>query len=209
MAARWFHRSLTAAGLWALSTTGAWALTLQIVGGGLTAENLNYGCPAGSAPCSSFKDFTLTTGGATATGTIDISVGNVATISLFVNSVSFTPTVPGSPFTFTSTTYTATIGVSTTATPAAFGSGVGYVTGFANGTPFAAAPNMSLNCSYPGGVGQCGLSVGTVGFTSIEGHDWRQQFNVTVQAIPEPGLTLLAALGIAGLVLRARGCRGA
>mgnify|MGYP003477600082 FL=1 len=59
MATKWLHRVVTIAGLWALSTTGASALTLQIISGGLSATNLNYACPTGSANCSVSRDFEL------------------------------------------------------------------------------------------------------------------------------------------------------
>ena len=49
MARRWLRTLGLAAALLALPTAGAQALTLNIVGGGQEAGNLNYGCPTGLA----------------------------------------------------------------------------------------------------------------------------------------------------------------
>ena len=206
MTTQWINRALAVAGLWALSTTGAWALTLQIVGGGLTATNLNYGCPAGSANCQVSQDFTLTSA-ASASGTIDINAaGTLATISLYVPSVSFTPTGGGAPIVFSAATYAGTASVLSTASSiTGLGPGAGSVSGNANASPFAVYPSIfNLNCAIPGGTGQCGLTFGRTGFTGVAGQDWVHTFNVTVTTVPEPATALLAVLGVAGLLLRTR-----
>jgi hypothetical protein len=205
---RWMNRALAAAGLWALSTTGAFALTLQIVGGGMTATNLNYGCPTGAANCQTGSDFSLTSA-ANAAGSIVINdAGTLATITLEVGSVSFTPTGGGSPIVFGPVTYTGTASVfSTSSSITGLAPGAGVVTGNVNTTPFLVYPSIfNLNCAIPGGTGQCGLTFGRTGFTGVAGHDWVHTFNVTVSTVPvpEPATALLVAFGVAGLLLRSR-----
>lgn len=205
MATRWLNGALVAAGLWVLSTTGAWAITLQIVGGGLTATNLNYGCATGSISCQVQSNYDLASA-VTASGTIDINAaGTIATISLYVDSVTFNPQGSGSPITFSAMTYTGTAPIFTAgSTISGLGPGTGTVSGDVNATPFSANPSIfNLNCAFPGGTGQCGLTFGRTGFTNIAGEDWVHTFNVNV-TVPEPATALLAALGVAGLLLRSR-----
>lgn len=203
MVSRLMNKAVLAACLWALSTTGAWALTLNITSGGLTATNANYGCPTGASLCQTNADFALSAP-ASASGYIDINAaGTIATINLFVSSVSFeNPALPpGSPITFTNVTYTGTINVfSVGDVISSLGPGTGSVSGTVNGNPFSVSPQISiLNCA--GGL--CGITFGKPGFTNVEAHDWVHTFNVGV-AVPEPIAAALVALGVAGLLLRTR-----
>lgn len=212
VASKWLGRAAIVAGLLALSTASSQALTLDVTGGGLEADNANYGCPTAPGTCSvAARDYLLTSD-ALATGTIDINVaGDIIDIELHVASAVFTGS--GGPIAFGPITYLATLsGASVSTTPIGPGTGgidsgfgTGSVSGDVNGSPFAvAAASVSISCDYPGGTGQCGISFGESGFTNVEGRDWRHTFNVTVQALPEPTAGLLVALGLAGLALRAR-----
>ena len=51
VATKWLARAAMAAGLFALMTTGAGAVTLNVVSGGLEAANANYGCPTAPGNC--------------------------------------------------------------------------------------------------------------------------------------------------------------
>ena len=212
MATKWLHRVVTIAGLWALSTTGASALTLQIISGGLSATNLNYACPTGSANCSVSRDFELSAL-APASGSIVIdNTGTVATISLSIAGATFDPIGAGSPIVFGATSYSATIsGASLSTTPVGpgtggidYGFGTGSVSGTANLSAFGVTPSVNITCSYPSGIGTCGITFGRTGFTGVEGHDWVHTFNVSVVALPEPATALLVVFAAAGLLLRSR-----
>ena len=212
MATKWLHRVVTIAGLWALSTTGASALTLQIISGGLSATNLNYACPTGSANCSVSRDFELSAL-APASGSIVIdNTGTIATISLSIAGATFDPIGAGSPIVFGATSYSATIsGASLSTTPVGpgtggidYGFGTGSVSGTANLSAFGVTPSVNITCRYPSGIGTCRLTFGRTGFTGVEGHDWVHTFNVSVVALPEPATALLVALAAGLLLLRSR-----
>jgi len=210
VASSWLSRALAVGGLWLLATAGAGAVTLQVVSGGLSATNLNYGCPTGSANCSISKDYQLAAL-AVAAGTIVINpAGTVATISLSIAGATFNPIAPGSPITFGPTTYTGTVSglISTPIGPgtgSAQGFGTGTVDGTVNSLAFSETPNVAINCSYPSGTGTCGIKFGSVGFTDDAAHDWVHTFDLTVTSlVPEPTVALLAAIGVAGLLARRR-----
>ena len=199
-------RVLAIAGLWLVATTGAGAVTLSVFSGGLSAPNLNYGCPAGAANCSISKDYQLV-GLAVATGTVVINpAGTVATISLSIAGATFNPIGPGLPITFGPTTYTGTVsGLISTPSSAFGGGGAGAVAGTVNALAFSETPTVSINCSYPGGTGTCGIGFGRTGFTDDAGHDWVHTFDLTViSLVPEPTVALLVAFGVAGLVVIGR-----
>jgi hypothetical protein len=202
MVSKLLNKAVMVAGLWALSTTGAWALTLVITSGGLTATNANYGCPTGSSLCQSSADFALSAP-ASASGSIGVNAaGTIATINLFVSSVVFSPTGAGSPIAFTNATYAGTVNVFSGAggSITSLGPGSGSVSGTVNGNPFSVSPQISiLNCA--GGL--CGITFGKPGFTNVATHDWVHTFNVGV-GVPEPMSAALLALGVAGLLLRTR-----
>jgi hypothetical protein len=206
VATNWLKRVVVVAGLLAISTTGARALTLNVTGGGLEAGNQNYGCPTAPGTCSlAAQDYTLT-GPAIAVGTITINpAGTEIDIALSVASANFTGS--GAPISFGPVTYLAHLsGASVITGPGSIdsGFGTGTVSGSVNADPFSvAAANVSISCDFPGGTGQCGVSFGESGFTNVLGNDWRHTFNVTV-ALPEPSTALLALFGLAGLALRAR-----
>jgi len=209
MATKWLNRALLGAGLLALSTTGAWALpvTLTVVGQGIVATNLTYGCPTGSVNCLASADFSLAAPAA-ATGTIGINAaGTIASIDLHVASATFDDPVALVSVTFAGVDYTGDVAIQT------FGPGLyfqnvavlssGTVDGTANTIAFTRSPGISnLNCAVVGGAGQCGFTFGSSGFTNVSGQDWAHTFNVTV--IPEPASALLVALGMLGSLLRAR-----
>ena len=207
MATKWLNRALIGAGLWLTCTTGAWALTLQVVGQGLWATNQNYGCLTGSANCLTSKDFTLTAP-ALATGTIVINAGGtLATMSLQMASATFLgPSL--STITFAGVNYAGTAAITTFPGGTYFqtGLGSGSASGTANLNPFSVLPSITnLNCTVVLGAGQCGLTYGfTGGFANVQAHDWVHTFNVNVVALPEPASALLVALGVAGLLLRSR-----
>ncbi|MEX2208881.1 MAG: hypothetical protein WEF50_21910 [Myxococcota bacterium] len=212
VATKWLGRAAIVAGLLAFSTPGAQALTLNVIGGGLEADNANYGCPTAPGTCSvAARDYLLTSD-ALATGTININAaGDIIDIELHVAGATFTGT--GGPITFGPVTYLATLsGPSVSTTPVGPGTGgidsgfgTGSVSGDVNGSPFAVvAAAVSITCEYPGGTGQCGISFGESGFTNVEGRDWRHTFNVSVQALPEPTAGLLVVLGLTALALRLR-----
>lgn len=197
MVSKMLNKVVMAASLWALSTTGAWALS--ITSGGLTATNANYGCPTGSPLCQSNADYTLSAP-ANATGSIELNLaGTIATVNMFVSSVTFAPTGAGSPITFTGVTYTGTVNVfSVGDVISSLGPGTSTVSGTVNGNPFSVSPQLAiLNCA--GGL--CGVTFGKTGFTNVESHDWVHTFNV---GVPEPASALLVLLGVAGLVVRMR-----
>ena len=207
---KWLERTVLIAGLLALATTGAQAVTLNITAGGMEATNANYGCPTAPGTCVlAARDYSLVAP-AIAIGQIVINpAGTVVAISLSVTSATFSG--PGGPISFGPATYLATLsGPSVVTTPIGPGTGgissgfgTGSVSGSANATAFAVSPNVSISCNYPGGTGQCGITFGEAGFTNVIGHDWRHTFNVTVvQSIPEPTTGLLVVLGLAGLALR-------
>ncbi|MGH9887153.1 MAG: PEP-CTERM sorting domain-containing protein [bacterium] len=208
MVSKMLSKLFMAASLWALSTTGAWALSLTITSGGLTAANANYGCPTGSSLCQTNADFALSAP-ANASGTIDINAaGTIATINLYVGSVSFSPTGAGSPITFAAATYSGTVNVlSGTGFVSSVGPGAGSLSGTVGGSPFSASPSISiLNCSVSGSTALCGITFGKAGFTNVADHDWVHTFNVsaTSNPVPEPTTALLVVLGAAGLLFRAR-----
>jgi hypothetical protein len=211
VATKWLARAVIVVGLMTLTTAPAQALTLNIVAGGLEADNLNYGCPTAAGICVlAARNYGLAAD-VTATGSIEIDLtGTIVDIALYVSSATFNPTGPGSPITFGPATYLAHLtGVTTTPIgPGAGGiapkSGTGSVSGDINGSPFSVSPFVSINCQYPGGAGQCGISFGEAGFTNLLGHDWKHTFNVTVVALPEPATALLVTLGLAGFLLRTR-----
>ena len=206
VATNWLKRAVVIAALLALATPGVQASTLNVVGGGLEAGNLNYGCPTAPGTCSgAAQDYTLATN-AVALGTITINpAGTEIDIALTVAVANFSGS--GGPISFGPVTYLAHLSgpsVITTPTSIDSGFGTGTVSGNVNGNPFSiAAASVGISCTYPGGVGQCGVNFGEGGFSNVLGHDWRHQFNVTV-ALPEPTTALLIALGLAGLAIRAR-----
>lgn len=206
MVSKWLGRALIGAGLWALTTTGASALTLQVVGQGLWAIPQNYGCLTGSANCLSSADFALGSSAA-ATGTIIINgAGTLATINLQVASSTFLgPSL--STITFAGATYTGSVAISTFGSNY-FQSGAasGAVSGTANLNAFAVLPSITnLNCGLVLGAGQCGLTYGfTGGFANVQAHDWVHTFNLNVVALPEPSSALLVALSVASLLIRSR-----
>jgi hypothetical protein len=208
MLRRWLSKSFMAAGLWALSTTGAWALSLTITSGGLTAANANYGCPTGSALCQTNADFALSAP-ASATGTIDINAaGTIATINLYVSNAVFAPTGAGSPITFAAATYSGTVNVlSGAGFVSSVGPGAGSLSGTVDGSPFSVSPSISiLNCTLSGGTALCGIAFGKAGFTNVAAHDWVHTFNVTASTtpVPEPASALLVLFGVAGMLVRTR-----
>ncbi len=207
MVTKWLNRALLGAGLWALTATGASALTLQVVGQGLWAPPQNYGCLTGSANCLSSADFALGSP-AGATGTIDINVaGTIATINLQVASSTFLgPSL--STITFAGASYTGTAAITSFPGGSYFqtGLGSGSVSGTANLNAFAVLPSITnFNCTITLGAGQCGITYGTTGgFANVQAHDWVHTFNVNVVALPEPSSALLVALSVAGLLIRSR-----
>lgn len=211
---KWLARAATVAGLFALLTTSAQAVTLNIVSGGLgTNVAATYGCPTAAGNCSLAQRDESLLADATAVGSITVNgAGTVVGISLFVGTANFNGT--GGPISFGPATYLATLsGASVITTPIGPGTGgissglgTGTITGNVNGNPFSIpSASVSISCSYPGGTGQCGISFGENGFSNVLGHDWRHQFDVTVvAALPEPTTALLVALGLAGLARRSR-----
>ena len=203
MARRWLRTLGLAAALLALPTAGAQALTLNIVGGGQEAGNLNYGCPTASGTCGeAARDYSLTAPAA-ATGSISINDdGTILSIEILSAGSIFDTTPAGSPVSFANVVYEASLTTFGTSPGSIdFGFGTGSVSGTVNGNPFSVSPSVSITCLYPG---QCGITFGEGGFTNVLGHDWMHTFNVTV-VVPEPAHALLVALGLAGLALRARG----
>lgn len=210
VATKWLRRAVLVAGVLAITTTGAQALTLNVTGGGLEADNANYGCPTGAGNCLlAARDYSLVSDAA-ATGFVSINgAGTILSIELHVAGATFDTTPAGAPVTFGPATYLATI-TTFSATPPGpevggvdYGFGTGSVSGTVNGNPFSESPAVSISCVYPGGTGQCGITFGESGFSDVLGRDWLHTFNVTV-ALPEPTTTLLIALGLAGIALRTR-----
>ena len=85
-----------------------------------------------------------------------------------------------------------------------YGFGTGSVSGTANLSAFGVTPSVNITCSYPSGIGTCGITFGRTGFTGVEGHAWVHTFNVSVVALPEPATALLVVFAAAGLLLRSR-----
>jgi hypothetical protein len=186
----------------ALVAGTASATTYVVSGNGLIAPNQNYGCPAGSANCLTSKDYDLV-GTAAATGTIVVDP-TVATLSLDVASVQFSPTGGGANVAFTNVHYSGTVTVFTAPSIVSqTGFATGSVSGLLDGNPFTApAIVTNLTCTTSGSSGNCSVMFGPSGF-SVGGQDWLHTFTVLV-AVPEPALALLALLGVAGPALRAR-----
>jgi hypothetical protein len=205
VATQWLGRAAIIAGLLAFSATAAQALTLNVTSGGLEAGNANYGCPTGAGTCTlAQRNYSLTSD-FPAVGTININdAGTILTINLAIGGATFDTSPAGSPISFAAGGYQATLtNFSANPTAILFGFGTGSAYGTANGNAFAVSPSVSISCSFPGGVGQCGVSFGESGFTNVEGHDWLHTFNLTVE-LPEPTTGLLIGLGLVGLALRAR-----
>ena len=197
-------RLAVALGICLFAGSSALASTLNVVGGGLTAPNANYGCPTGSANCLASLDYQLAAA-ANAQGTITVT-GSTAHISFQIASMHFSPSSPGpSDIFFGTVQYTADVSVFATSTVVSqIAPGAGTVTGEIDGTPFSTPSAVyNLTCALTLGTsqGQCGVAFGPPGFTA-GGRDWLHTFSVIVA--PEPGVIALALLGFAGLALRRR-----
>ncbi|MFI5316327.1 MAG: PEP-CTERM sorting domain-containing protein [Myxococcota bacterium] len=194
-------------GCWLIATSSALATTsLYVSGGGLTAPNANYGCPAGSANCLSSLDFVLASP-ALATGAIVVNdLGTIASISMDVASATFSP-VYGASEIFTNVHYSGDVSIfSVSGTISQLGAGTGTVSGLLNGIPFSTSSAIyNLTCAQSGGSGQCGVAYGPQIFTA-DGQNWLHTFDVIVSPnpLPEPSALLLLLIGAAGLTLRRR-----
>jgi hypothetical protein len=188
-----------------LAAPAASAVTLTVVGNGLTSTTQNYGCATGAALCGVARDVVL---GAPAdvSGTIEINaLGTTATIVLDLAYARFdagaTPTVI-----FTDVTYTAVVPILSYG-GSVFQSGVstGSASGLANGNPFSVAPVVTnFTCASTVSPSQCSLAFGENGFTNVAGYDFVHTFNLNTAPIPEPFSALLVGVGVAGLLLRLR-----
>jgi len=200
-------RSLALVGLLTFTASTAGAVTLNVVGGGLTNINQNYACAAGAALCP-FPPAIFLEDEVYATGTFTLNAAlTSATVLLHLDMFRFDhydPSPDG--VTFTDVTYSAVIPIAVYGgTVFQAGVGTGTITGNANGSPFSVVnPQITnLTCSSVTQAGQCGLQFGENGYTLL-GYDFVNTFNVNVTPVPEPALTLLLLAGLAGLVARAR-----
>jgi hypothetical protein len=199
-------RSLALAGILTLTATTASAVTLNVIDGGLTNPNQNYGCIAGAALCQ-FPPALFLDAPAYATGSIALNEAlTSASVVLNIDFVRFNLDNPTPNDTdFTDLVYTATIPIAVYGgTVFQAGIGTASITGFANGNPFAVTPQVTnLTCGSTTSPTQCGIQFGENGFT-VSGLDFAHTFNVLVTPVPEPALTLLVLAGVAGLVARSR-----
>lgn len=197
---------VAAAGLLFAAPTAS-AVTLTVVGNGLTSLTANYGCETGAALCGVNRDIFLGTP-ADVSGTIEINaLGTLATVVMDLTYARFDQYSPYTTVvTFTDVTYTAVIPILSYG-GSVFQSGVstGSVVGEANGNAFSRAPVVTnFTCASIVNPSQCGFAFGENGFEDVEGYDFVHTFNVNTVAVPEPFSALLIGAGLAGLLLRAR-----
>ena len=102
VATKWLARAAIVAGLFALLTTGAQAVTLNVAGGGLgkNVATRTYGCPTAAGNCSLAQRDDIASGGRDGASARSRSTraGTVIGISLVVGTANFTGT--GGPISF-------------------------------------------------------------------------------------------------------------